>query len=296
MMLSRLDGGSGVERNYSSDGGRTWTITETDLPRPFIGPGSKLEIRKLASGNLLLLTNDSNERREKITAFLSLDDGQTWPHELVLDDRDLGDIGFWGVSYPNFTQGTDGTIYAIWDQRTPMVEVNMARFTEQDMISGQLSNSSFTFRNIVRNSDYVDIETVSETYQRRHDVEIGASLSDIIAELPATLHVTDSNQQDITLTGQWASNDYNSSVPGTYRISFIPESKPNKLLDSFGYLRIKIVVLEPEEQPPLPTETGLETWHIVLMTVGGLFTLGLIPLLFVLLKKGLFRHKPVKNK
>jgi hypothetical protein len=165
------------------------------------------------------------------------------------------------------------------------------------MISGQLSSTSFTFRSIVRNSDYIDIVSVSETYQRRHEVELGAGLSDIISELPVTLNATDSNDQDIVLNGQWASSDYNSSKPGTYSITFIPSNKPEKLLDSFSYFKVRIVVLASNEPlPPIDTG-GLQTWHIILMAIGGVLTLGIVPLVFILRKKGSIRQKPVnKNK
>jgi hypothetical protein len=42
-----------------------------------------------------------------MTAYLSEDDGKTWPHTLLLDTR--------STSYPDACQGKDGTLYIVHD-------------------------------------------------------------------------------------------------------------------------------------------------------------------------------------
>ena len=70
----------------SPDGGRTW-----GEPRPSALPhvSSRVFVRRLASGKLLLVKNgapgDRPTERRDMTAYLSDDDGKTWPHALVLD-------------------------------------------------------------------------------------------------------------------------------------------------------------------------------------------------------------------
>ncbi|MDR3262460.1 MAG: glycoside hydrolase [Tannerella sp.] len=116
---------------YSSDRGKTWT-TQT----PFslrVGVSTRSYLSKLASGNLLLIVNDSpTTQRKNMTAMLSEDDGATWPYRLVLDERDA-------VSYPDATESNNGFIYATYDRgryNPDMQEILMAKFTEADIKAG----------------------------------------------------------------------------------------------------------------------------------------------------------------
>jgi len=63
--------------------------------------------------------------------MLSEDDGKTWPHKLLLDERK-------NVSYPDSVEDEDGNIYAIYDRsRGAEKEILMARFREEDIIAGE---------------------------------------------------------------------------------------------------------------------------------------------------------------
>jgi hypothetical protein len=74
---------------------------------------------------------DERTRRERLMAFVSDDDGQTWQGGLLLDEREK-------VTYPDGVQATDGTIYVVYDyNRTPNGEVLMATFTEADVRAGK---------------------------------------------------------------------------------------------------------------------------------------------------------------
>ena len=69
-----------------------------------------------------------------MTAYLSTDDGQTWSHGLLLDDRAL-------VSYPDGVQAPDGTIRIIYDwNRHTDAEILMARFREDDVLAGKFES------------------------------------------------------------------------------------------------------------------------------------------------------------
>jgi hypothetical protein len=105
-MLIRMAYGMG--ESYSGDGGRNWSPI---VPSSIKHPGSKFFLRKLSSGNLLLVKHGPiNERtsRERLMAFISTDDGKTWKGGLMLDERHL-------VSYPDGLQTPDGRIYIIYD-------------------------------------------------------------------------------------------------------------------------------------------------------------------------------------
>ncbi len=126
----------GIGRSLSRDGGRTWTEAEDYLKHTT----SRFFIRRLISGNLLLVKHDGiNERgshRKNLTAYLSEDDGETWAGGLLLDGRIP-------VTYPDGTQAPDGTIYLIYDwERKRGKNILMAAFTEADVRSGSFSTNS----------------------------------------------------------------------------------------------------------------------------------------------------------
>lgn len=124
MLVRREDG---IGEASSRDRGRTW-MASPDVVLP--GPCSRFHIRRLRSGRLLLINHHEFTQRNNLTAFLSDDDGLTWPHRLLLDERD-------SVSYPDAVEDGDGRIYVIYDRsRVGEGEVLMQTFTEDDVIKG----------------------------------------------------------------------------------------------------------------------------------------------------------------
>lgn len=116
----------------STDYGLSWSKLE---PFRLTGPttSSRFHIRRLASGNLLLVMND-NRNRLDMMAFISKDGGKTWPHKLLLDERD------W-VSYPDVDQTADGVIHVTYDrERTGAMDILYCRFNEEDVIEGNQQN------------------------------------------------------------------------------------------------------------------------------------------------------------
>ena len=120
----------------SSDGGRTW-----GEPRPGILPhvSSRVFVRRLASGRLLMVKNgapgDTPVERRDMTAYLSDDDGRTWPHALVLD------AGRAQVSYPDGQQLPDGRIVVAYDyDRVGSRQILFAAFREEDVVAGFLKS------------------------------------------------------------------------------------------------------------------------------------------------------------
>ncbi|WP_197442869.1 sialidase family protein [Lignipirellula cremea] len=121
----------GLAETISQDGGRTWTpVKRIAIPHCT----SRFFLRRLQSGALLLVKHGpmtEKVKREKLTAFISDDDGKTWQGGLMLDERD-------DVTYPDGVQAADGTIHTVYDhQRTPLGDVLMSTFTEEDVRAGK---------------------------------------------------------------------------------------------------------------------------------------------------------------
>ena len=122
----------GIYSANSSDYGKRWSE-----PKPFTASGpttsSRFFIGKLASGNLLLLSNNSTTRNN-MTASVSKDGGKTWPYQLLLDSRE-------NVSYPDADQTPDGAIHVVFDRdRTGAKDILYCRFTEEDILKGLKDN------------------------------------------------------------------------------------------------------------------------------------------------------------
>jgi hypothetical protein len=139
MIVEREDGSlwmmvrmQGMAETISRDGGKTWTPVEKIAIRHC---ASRFFLRRLQSGALLLVKHGGIEEkvgRAKLMAFISDDDGQSWQGGLMLDERD-------DVTYPDGVQAKDGTIHIIYDhQRTPLGEVLMATFREEDVRAAEI--------------------------------------------------------------------------------------------------------------------------------------------------------------
>lgn len=124
MLVRTVDG---VGQSFSEDGGRTWgPASDTGWG----GPNSRFFIRRLQSGNLLLVNHVGFTGRSHLTALLSEDDGATWPHKLLLDERTK-------VSYPDGVQDREGAIYITYDRdRRGDRDILMTKFWEEDIRQG----------------------------------------------------------------------------------------------------------------------------------------------------------------
>jgi len=125
MLVRRTDG---IGQAISTDRGKTWTASaDPVLP----GPCARFHIRRLLSGRLLLINHYEFTGRSRLTAFLSDDDGRTWPHHLLIDERT-------DVSYPDSIQAPDGRIHLIYDRnRLGDSEILLQCFSEDDILASR---------------------------------------------------------------------------------------------------------------------------------------------------------------
>jgi len=142
-MLARTS--KGIMQSTSRDGGRTWA--KPTEPPAIRQPNARFHIRRLSSGNLLLVKHgdhiDKHEGRVQLSAWLSDDDGQSWKGGLILDERK-------GVSYPDGFQAPDGTIYISYDRnRSQDGEILLARFTEEDILAKKLLGSKSKLKMLI---------------------------------------------------------------------------------------------------------------------------------------------------
>jgi predicted neuraminidase len=153
MIVERRDGslwmlirtGSGfLWESTSSDKGVTWSEPQATT---IANPGSRFFIRRLASGNLLLVNHYKFKGRSHLTAQISTDEGATWSEGLLLDERG-------GVSYPDGVQDVDGLIWIVYDHdRQGDGEILLAKFREEDAVAGKDVSGAVTLKRTVSKLD-----------------------------------------------------------------------------------------------------------------------------------------------
>ncbi|OYW31755.1 MAG: hypothetical protein B7Z47_00020 [Chthoniobacter sp. 12-60-6] len=144
-LLTRTGGGF-LWESHSSDKGRTWSEAKAStIP----DPGSRFFIRRLSSGNLLLVNHHgfTGRTRSHLTAQISTDDGQIWNEGLVLDERS-------GVSYPDGVQDRNGLIWITYDRdRRGEGEILLAKFREEDVIAGKNASGAVSLQQTISKLD-----------------------------------------------------------------------------------------------------------------------------------------------
>ncbi len=138
-MLIRTGGGY-LWESYSKDKGLNWSEAKASRIK---NPGSRFFIRRLSSGNLLLVNHYKNSNRSHLTAQLSTDDGATWNEGLLLDERK-------GVSYPDGVQDKDGLIWITYDRdRNGAGEILLAKFREEDVVAGKNVSGVVSLKQVI---------------------------------------------------------------------------------------------------------------------------------------------------
>lgn len=172
MVVERRDGSLlafsratyGIAQWESFDRGVTW---RNDRPLTAErGVNARFHFRRLKSGALLLVLNDDPKVRTRMTAMLSDDEGRTWPHRLLLDDRAL-------VTYPDGTETAGGFLYLIYDRGRYVKdeqEILFAKITEADIRAGKLVHPESRLRQLInRLADHGGGVRVSNEMRKARD-------------------------------------------------------------------------------------------------------------------------------
>jgi hypothetical protein len=119
----------GIGESFSKDWGRTWSPLS---PSAIQNPSARFFVRRLQSGNLLLVKNGpvgKQTKRSHLMAFISSDDGHSWSKGLLLYEKA-------NVSYPDGQQAENGEIFLTFDyNRTKDKIIYMTSFSEEDILS-----------------------------------------------------------------------------------------------------------------------------------------------------------------
>ena len=89
----------------SSDDGETWSAAVDSEIR---NPGSSLEVTRLSDGRWLMIANDTETSRDRLTVMLSDDEGRTWNVRRQVEPSDPPGMTF---AYPSVIQTRDGLIH-----------------------------------------------------------------------------------------------------------------------------------------------------------------------------------------
>jgi predicted neuraminidase len=111
-------------RSESRDGGRTWSPGKDSA---FPNPNAAVDLLRLTNGHLVLVYNDSMERRTPLTVALSTDSDRSYPHR-----RNLAE-GAGDFAYPYAIQTRDGKIHVIFTSQRRSV-INHAVFEEDAIL------------------------------------------------------------------------------------------------------------------------------------------------------------------
>ena len=169
-MLVRLEKGQekGIAESISRDGGLTWS---EGVP-VYEGPSSRFFIQKLPSGRVLFINHHDFTGRNNLSAFLSEDDGKTFPYRLLLDERK-------SVSYPDAQLCDDGLIRITYDHlrgcfKSSLEEVYsypreilVAKITEADILAGKLVTDGSELQTVATRLDRLASEDGDPFKQRK---------------------------------------------------------------------------------------------------------------------------------
>ena len=140
----------GLYESSSADGGKTWS-TATPMPGFEKGPSTRACMRKLISGAYMLVYHDGAPNknggypRARQTVWLSDDEGHTWPHKLLLDERTR-------VSYPDATQAPDGRIFITYDlgrYQAGEKSILYSVVREEDIRAGKIVSADAKLKQVV---------------------------------------------------------------------------------------------------------------------------------------------------
>lgn len=252
MMLSRLPGtvGGGMEISYSDNYGADWSKFKADNGVPYITPNSKFHVQRLESGAILLVTHATTSARNELAAYLSYDDGKTYPYSLMLDDCEVGNK--WGVSYPEAAQkqGENGEIYIVYDSgRYDQKEIRLSVVIEDDVKAGKIvGKNSFLRGKVSYLGNYTDYVKAEQPYERYVSVEKGTKKSELLKNFPQSVTLVTESGEKKTFGGEWECPLYDGNKAGRYTFS-MNAAVPSGYQDRYSLLKIYVEVGKTDAQP-----------------------------------------------
>jgi hypothetical protein len=147
-MLSRTKQGYYLY-SESFDEGKSWEKGREYEP----ATSSRFYMGVLRDGTVAYVRNVSDTERTGMKLCLSTDGGESFPYELILDERVQ-------VSYPDLDEDADGNLYIVYDRERDnrrrldretwtseaAKEILLCRVRREDVMSGALSENSFIAR------------------------------------------------------------------------------------------------------------------------------------------------------
>lgn len=242
--------GSGTTVAYSYDNGISWTKFQDNG----VYTGSTIfTVVRLSNGDLLRISvSDPTSRRTHMMAYLSTNNGESWDYAMTLDQRYL-------VIDPVVYVDDDGTIYAMTCKTRfgAASEVRWFEFTTADIMAGDFVTENASRMEILyKNPARGQIESVtgydSELFLYNVDSnkpvrlikEVAHDTSDteIIAQLPQTLTVTDSFGNTYDVNGTWERGRYNNKAydSDTVMFTFVTTDLPNNVDDCLYLLSVYV--------------------------------------------------------
>lgn len=95
----------------SKDDGETWTFARDS---EMANSGTGLEVQVLKDGRWLMINNDTESGRWRLTLSLSDDEGRTWKWSRALEIDERTDGARMSFHYPSIIQGANGKIHACY--------------------------------------------------------------------------------------------------------------------------------------------------------------------------------------
>lgn len=112
-----------VRTAVSKDNGITWS--ELGM-LPVRDSGASVECIALKNGHWVLVNNSLVDGRHELRAHVSLDEGETWPHNRALEktEKDKGSF-----SYPSLIQANDDSLHITYSHKKDGIEGSTIRHT-----------------------------------------------------------------------------------------------------------------------------------------------------------------------
>lgn len=115
----------------SRNEGESWSAArDSDIPNP----GSSLEVLRLHDGRWLMVCNDTERGRHRLSIFLSEDEGVSWAYRRVLEPMDETGKSF---GYPSVIQARDGLIHVTYSYSSSLGRcIRHGTFNAEWVVSG----------------------------------------------------------------------------------------------------------------------------------------------------------------